>query len=577
MQVIQSSQAFIEQAQNHMPKKHPDLSFPHDLSEDAQEKIARQNPFDAMLEHLYQTGKAICQVIDDFQPDLVIPLAHGAWVVLWSVEAYWKSNKGAQAFPPLQVMNLGREKIARYEPLRKNLPCVHISSFIADYADDEEVGYFLSWLGQQRDWIEQFKQKTQAAIRTSPERILILDDAIYEGVTYRLAIGLTEAVFPKATVRFINGNVISWRTELAYPWLEEQIPGWHEKHYDAIVQALYYLSPGTEDSRVNPFAWKPITRRSRIVKTLSAFLPAERWLELSGWMKDTLQAYVQERSLQDISFQPPPQPLTAEDLRDLRKETVIKEITLTASEMILKYVWQHGSINVHEAMELLKHEKALTSRLLRKQWMRGKLITNGPPRARRYVLPPEVYTPKEMLPPSPPLDTFWVMPNRLLTGDSLNTQEDVWLTKQLRMLVEKGVTRILDVDIYNVEDGPEAAQALQASGTSIAFEFVRLPARRHMQGMGEVLSAIDQALQQSEVVYLSVCSLEESAAIAACYLVQQGATGPQALAQVNQMRQSGFEPWHTYPKTRPWRQLVLRWARSDLRGISPSPNAPAES
>jgi hypothetical protein len=108
------------------------------------------------------------------------------------------------------------------------------------------------------------------------------------------------------------------------------------------------------------------------------------------------------------------------------------------------------------------------------------------------------------------------------------------------------------------------------------MQIARLPAHRRLQGMEELLFAIDFALKQGEVVFLSAPDIEQAAAMAACYLVQHGATGPQALAQVTRLRQAGFEPWHTYPRTRLWRQLVLRWARNFKRNAPFNPGQLAD-
>jgi len=254
---------------------------------------------------------------------------------------------------------------------------------------------------------------------------------------------------------------------------------------------------------------------------------------------------------------------------------VIAEQTLSATEAIVKYVWLHGSITLREAVDLLKFDKARISRLLREQLMYGTLIAKGPARARRYLLPPEVSTPEEMLPPEPPLDTFWVTPGWLLVGNALNTRPDA-LSEQVRYLTGKGVTRILYLLNYDYGQSKQFSEAFQASGASIRLQFTRLHPRRRFLGMEEVLFAIDSALKQGEVVYLSAPDIEQAAAIAACCLIRQGATGPQALAQVTQMRQSGFEPWHTYPRTRLWRQFVLRWARSYRRNILSGSTEPTE-
>jgi hypothetical protein len=539
-----------------------DLLFSRAAIEATRGHLSGQTRFDDMIEQLYQTARAVCHVIDDFQPDLVVVLAHGAWGVLWATESYWVSSKGTQAFPPVMVTNLGREKMERYEKVRVNLPCAHMDIFIADYASDQEVGYFLSWVEEQQDWIDQFRQQAQAATSVSPERILILDDAVLEGCTYRLAVGLAEAAFPKAAVHFVNGHVLAWRSELAYSWLEKQILGWSEEKHWKITSALYFLSTGTEDVNLDSLAWEPITRQSRIMETVSAYLPAEKWLELPGWMMHTIQARVQERFQYDAQAKPP-------DMDDPSgsvppESRVIEFQAISFEAAIMKFVWQHGSITRREIDRLFPIYKP-PARTLPKMLEYGTLIAGGSAHNRGYMLPPEDSTPAEMLPPEPSLDTFWMMPGWLLAGNGLS----IWqaqASEQVHFLSGKGITLILNVLINDFEDGAKCAKAVQASGTSIRLQIARLLARRRIQGMEELLFAIDHALEQREVVFLSAHGIEQATAIAACFLVHRGATGPEALKKITELRQSGFEPWHTYPRTRQWRQLVLRWARDFQHG-----------
>jgi hypothetical protein len=289
-------------------------------------------------------------------------------------------------------------------------------------------------------------------------------------------------------------------------------------------------------------------------------------------MMHTIQAHVQERFHYDA--QAKPRKLT-NPTRSMNNESRIIEFQgISFEAAIMKYIWQHGSITRREMDSLFPIYKP-PAHTLPKMLEYGTLITKGPARSRRYLLPPEAATPEEMLPPEPPLDTFWVIPGRLLAGNAISDRQEQ-VVEQMRYLTGKGITRILHVLIYDFEDGAKCAEAVQLSGTSIRFQIARLPARRRLQGMEELLFAIDSARKQGEVVYLSAPGIEQAAAIAACYLVRHGATGPQALAQVTQMRQSGFEPWHTYPRTRLWRQLVLRWSRSYRRNILSGSTEPAE-
>lgn len=545
-----------------------DLLFPRILIEIDRGKLSGQARFDNMIEQLYKTARAICVEIADFQPDLVVVLAHGGWGVLWAVEAYWVASRGGQPFPPVMVTNLGREKMERYERVRENLPCAHIFPFMGEYAGDQEVGYFLAWLAGQQDWIEQFRQQAQAARSTSPERVLILDDDMMEGCTYRLSIGLAEAAFPKADVHFINGLVLAWRSELAYPWLAKHIPDWSEAKHEKITHALYYLGPGTEDIHIESLEWKPITAQSPVMEEVRALLPPEKWLELPGWMMQTIQAQVQERYQRDAQAQ------TAVDAGQARQEDtktpVIENRGITCDEAILQYVWLHGSITRREAEALFAPYQPPLDRILRGLLEFGTLISEGTGSARCYILPPEASTPEEMLPPEPVLDAFWVRPGWLLAGVGPNENYPETAVEQVRWLSGRGVTRLVHALILNWDDGAKCTAAVQAAGTPVQLQLLRLPRRGRLSAMAEAIAAANQALEQGEVVYLSAPDIEQAAAIAACWLVQQGASGPQALAQVTQMRRSGFQPWHTYPRTRSWRQLVLRWARF-YRALSHSP------
>jgi hypothetical protein len=144
--------------------------------------------FEFCLDALYWLGRGACDEIRDFDPDLLLVLAHGGWGVLWAIQVCWQATQEA-TLPLVLATNLGREKIERYYGIRDGLPCVSINPFVADYAQEPEVGYFLDWVSQQIDWQEQLRSQVLDALDgRTPRRILVLDDTTWEGGIYRLAL-----------------------------------------------------------------------------------------------------------------------------------------------------------------------------------------------------------------------------------------------------------------------------------------------------------------------------------------------------------------------------------------------------
>jgi hypothetical protein len=163
-------------------KAQEELTEPPPCTTPAQESFTRT------LDQLFQIARAICKDIVLFQPDLVIALAHGGWAPLRAAQALWNETRPTP-FPPVLVTNLGRENLDRYDRIRASVPCVNISPFVADYAGNHEIVYFLAWLTQQTDWQDELFQQVLDALGSDqpPDRILVIDDTIWEGGTFRLA------------------------------------------------------------------------------------------------------------------------------------------------------------------------------------------------------------------------------------------------------------------------------------------------------------------------------------------------------------------------------------------------------
>ena len=202
-----------------------------------------QNPkdeFDNRLQELLSIGHSACLEIKQFQPDLVVILLHSGWVVYQAAYAIWQRTEQAP-FPPVLPVNIGREKEIRYKEHRRELPFSRVGVLAGRYTDSGEIGYFLNWIAEQKDWISWIQERVSKIGLTGGQiqRILILDDGYFEGGTFYLGQQLFESSFPGAQVHFLAGFAFEWRHELSQPWLDQHHVALPNDHMGPIGKASW--------------------------------------------------------------------------------------------------------------------------------------------------------------------------------------------------------------------------------------------------------------------------------------------------------------------------------------------------
>ncbi len=293
------------------------------------------------IQRLANLGKAACEEIQRFHPDLVIVLAHGGWAALWAAEVVW-AETSSEPFPKALVTNMGREKIRRYTKVRSTVPCAEINPFVVDYAGCFEIGYFLAWLSKQTDWHDALRRQVlQALDGKAPKRLLVLDDTTWEGGTYRLALSLLCETFPDCEVHMVAGNLLEWRVNMGALWLQERRPGTEVLLSQEVRSWLYEITPGTADAGngEDSFDWRPITLDDQTVQRLSRFLPAEEWLAYPKWAEQSIREGVAKC-------------VRANDV--FHEQEGLPQFSIHSYERIIKHLWLYGSINWPEAADLLK-------------------------------------------------------------------------------------------------------------------------------------------------------------------------------------------------------------------------------
>ncbi len=133
---------------------------------------------------LLSLGEAVCREIDAFSPDVVVLLLHGGWVVLKAAREIWRRTR-IEEFPIVLPINLGREKIDRYESEADD-PTFSHNQFVGICASAVDIGHFLHWVEHQKDWIDYLRDhiKEVCLEPNQLKRILIVDDASFEENTF---------------------------------------------------------------------------------------------------------------------------------------------------------------------------------------------------------------------------------------------------------------------------------------------------------------------------------------------------------------------------------------------------------
>jgi len=164
------------------------------------------------------------------------------------------------------------------------------------------------------------------------------------------------------------------------------------------------------------------------------------------------------------------------------------------------------------------------------------------------------------------LDSYWVIPGRLLAGEYPGALDEQEARERLRWLLEQGVSAWVDLTEDGVEGLPPYAELLaeEASGlgktachTRLAIVDFSTPTPEHM---GRILGHLDALLDEGQKVYLHCYSgLGRTGMTVGCYLVRHGTNGDAALKQIAEWRRDIPSGWRSSPETEQQQMFVLNW------------------
>jgi hypothetical protein len=523
---------------------------------------------------LTQMWKSACRVCDNilaYQPDLVLSLMHSGWGPVFTAQILWQQTQ-LRPFPPVARPNLGREKTDDFD---QAVNFFSSGMFMGIYAVDIDTGHFLSWLTTRTDWQAQLRQLVAEAMpgAAAPQRILVVDDCIHEGSTYILTLGLLELVYPQAEVRFLNAD--GWYSSdyrdlmldsvcpVAEVFPEGKLPG------GKVLDALGKIAVGSENTAPDSLFWQPISPDSPAVQVLTAFHPAEEWVEMSRAVYAMLAHHILERAASYTPAQP--------------DENYIN-FQLNPAWRLMRAIWLQNGITRRQAEQYVGLSPQAVKHILGGWIGTDQVMLVGRGRTARYVIPPPIMGYLSSRPgefPSDPLDLLWLLPGRLAFGeDQMNfhgKELSAYSREQINHLLDLGVDCWIDVQTTweggMVGENRAFGEESQRRGRAVVMHPIVLetmfidgqnrfqtkrgrPDRRDIR---PILDQIDRYLAEGRVVFVSSDSRDLRGILAGCYLARHGQAGPAALKALQACRAKTVRSWRRDPVSDKAQRYVRTW------------------
>lgn len=164
--------------------------------------------------------------------------------------------------------------------------------------------------------------------------------------------------------------------------------------------------------------------------------------------------------------------------------------------------------------------------------------------------------------------SYWVLPGRLLAGESPGAVDRAVATRKLRRLLAAGVTLFVDLTEPGEDGVPSYATLLPLVAPDTAITHVAMPIRDQdvptPDAMRATLHTIDAALAREQCVYVHCRGgIGRTGTVIGCYLVRHGLAGTVALDRLAHLRLPTPDRQRPSPATEAQRAMVLEWSRFD--------------
>ncbi len=172
----------------------------------------------------------------------------------------------------------------------------------------------------------------------------------------------------------------------------------------------------------------------------------------------------------------------------------------------------------------------------------------------------------------PILDSYWVVPGRLMAGEYPGSVGEDKARGKLRWLLGRGVDFFLDLTgegeaglkpYASLLGDVAAAAGQQAIYRRLAIADMHTPTPLWMANL---LDTLDEALEHGRKVYVHCYGgIGRTGMVVGCYLVRHGLNGEAAIQQIAAWRASTPDGWKRSPETDDQIDMVLNWHRLDRK------------
>jgi len=176
-------------------------------------------------------------------------------------------------------------------------------------------------------------------------------------------------------------------------------------------------------------------------------------------------------------------------------------------------------------------------------------------------------------PRRPISESYWVEPNHLLAGEYPGHYETELTRKRIDAFIEAGFDTFIDLtrphELFPYENilmEQAALYDLQVTHERFAIGDFGVPTP---ELMNTILGTIEERLQAGHNIYLHCWGgIGRTGTTVGCYLVRQGKTAEEALAQLSawwrKVPKSRLHPYS--PETREQVEFIRNWAEHDKKG-----------